>query len=222
MENKIKVQVGEQQFITTRDTLIGESSYFAALLSGRWNSQGNDEFFIDSDPTLFTEVLRYLRSGNFPLFFDPSLCTYDYARYTALLGEAQYFGIPKLENWIRMQGYLGAVKIKYSIGLLEEAESGASLEGHYCTIKADQRLDFSFLSRTKSIYQCPRRVQVHEGHPEKCGRQCDKAQGESEPKYEDKQLITAVIVKTEQLFNPEVCLGENAEPKGDGSLIDGV
>ncbi|KAI1426512.1 hypothetical protein F5Y12DRAFT_712960 [Xylaria sp. FL1777] len=205
MEEKIKLQVGERQFVTTRATLVGESAYFEALLSGRWNLSGEDGYFIDSDPTLFTEILRYLRSGNFPLYFDPGSGTYDYAKYAALLGEAQYFGIQKLENWIRKQSYLDAVKIHYSVNIIEDAES------ENLTVGADQRVDFSYLSRTKSVYQCPRGIYVHQGQPQKCGRQCENARGEAKPEYEDTQVLTAVVVKTKQVFNPEVCLGVHAE-----------
>lgn len=50
-----------------------------------------------------------------PVYYDPGKESYDYARYAALLGEAQYFGIVKLEDWILEQRYLNAVKMRYSI-----------------------------------------------------------------------------------------------------------
>ncbi|KAI0426436.1 hypothetical protein F5Y09DRAFT_62410 [Xylaria sp. FL1042] len=214
MDNKISLQVGERQFITTKDTLVGESAYFQALLSGRWANPFDHEHFIDSDPELFTEILRYLRSGNFPLYFDPASGTYDYAKYAALLGEAQYFGISKLEAWIQKQCYLDAVTIHYSIEQVRDTES-VPLGGHYVTLPADQRLDFSYLSRAKRVYLCPRRIAVHRDHPESCGRQCLNARGESEREYEDTYEVKAIVVKTQQLFHPEVCLGVHAEPEED-------
>jgi hypothetical protein len=99
MKSRVKLQVSERQFVTTKKTLISESSYFLALISGRWSNQDNKGcYFIDSDPELFAEVLRYLRSGNFPLYYDPNKQKYNYAKYAALLGEAQYFGITKLKH----------------------------------------------------------------------------------------------------------------------------
>ncbi|KAI1261494.1 hypothetical protein F5Y18DRAFT_199394 [Xylariaceae sp. FL1019] len=119
--NKVKLQVGERQFLTTKDTLTGESAYFSALLSGRWNGPDHDgSYFIDSDPELFVEVLRYLRSGNFPLYFDAKTSTFDYAKYAALLGEAQYFQIAKLEDWIQNKRFLKAVTIKHHVEQIED------------------------------------------------------------------------------------------------------
>ncbi|KAI0972751.1 hypothetical protein F4678DRAFT_429247 [Xylaria arbuscula] len=210
MDGRIKLQVGERHFITSKDTLIGESAYFQALLSGRWKDPGDDGYFIDSDPELFTEILRYLRSGNFPLFFDPTSQTYDYAKYVALLGEAQYFGITKLENWIQKQSYLDAVKISYGIRV-HECGNPENVECLSQDVRANERVNFSHISRTTRVYLCPRRISVHRGHPENCGRQCENARGKSEREYEDVQLLTTVSVKTELRLKPEVCLGVHAE-----------
>ncbi|KAI0869659.1 hypothetical protein GGS24DRAFT_511710 [Hypoxylon argillaceum] len=215
MSNKIKLQVGELQFITTKDTFVGESSYFSALLSGRWNDQDDDGFyFIDSDPAMFTEILRYLRSGNFPLFFDTGMRSYDYGKYTALLGEARYFGISKLEDWILEKRYLDAVTIRYSINIIDQVDSMTTL-GDYATARANEQLRFSYFPKIKKIYICPRGISVHDGDPAKCGRQCARAQAGSEPEYEEVQLITAVVVKTHEVFNPKVCLGEDAKLETD-------
>ena len=69
----IALQVGERRFTTTRDTLMAESDFFASLLSGRWNNaMKNGAYFIDADANLFDHILRHLRRGAFPLFFDKS------------------------------------------------------------------------------------------------------------------------------------------------------
>ncbi|KAI0397650.1 hypothetical protein F5Y17DRAFT_414071 [Xylariaceae sp. FL0594] len=83
MAEIIKLQVGEKLFTTTRDVLVGGSTYFNALLSERWNQKQKgpqEPYFIDSDPKLFREVLLYLRSGNFPAYFDSSTRNPDYGR----------------------------------------------------------------------------------------------------------------------------------------------
>ncbi|KAI1261486.1 BTB/POZ protein [Xylariaceae sp. FL1019] len=99
IDKRINLHVGERVFVTTKNTLKGESSYFSALFSGRWPNQDiSGTYFIESDPVIFAEVLRYLRSGNFPLYFDANTSTYDYGRYANLLGEAHYFGITRLED----------------------------------------------------------------------------------------------------------------------------
>ncbi|KAI0012119.1 BTB/POZ protein [Xylariaceae sp. FL0662B] len=98
-DSRVKLQVGERQFITTRNTLETESPYFRALLSGRWDDQLEDgTYFIDSDPMSFEAILRYLRTGTFPLFFDAVTQTHDYTKkYLKILGDARYFGIDKLQ-----------------------------------------------------------------------------------------------------------------------------
>ncbi|KAK5632171.1 hypothetical protein RRF57_007885 [Xylaria bambusicola] len=218
MDDKVKLQVGERQFITTRETLVSESAYFASLFSGRWSNQedGDGSIFIDSDPVLFAEILRYLRSGNFPLYFDAGSRMYDYAKYAALLGEAQYFGIPKLEAWIQKQGYLDAVQIQYNFDVVEDIENGYSM-----TTTMDRTLNFSFISRIKKVYQCPRGISLHEGRPDKCGRQCSAARGESEPEYEDTQIVTAIAVKSQYIFKPKACLGARVDLERDKSQADG-
>jgi len=58
-DRQITLQVGERQFFTTREALIAESSFFASLLSGRWdNAQEDGSYFIDADPNIFEHVLR--------------------------------------------------------------------------------------------------------------------------------------------------------------------
>ncbi|KAI0521963.1 hypothetical protein F5B22DRAFT_643545 [Xylaria bambusicola] len=217
MDDTVKLQVGEQQFLTTRGTLVGESTYFASLFSDRWNNQEGDDgsIFIDSDPALFAEILRYLRSGNFPLFFDTGSHMYDYAKYTALLGEAQYFGIPKLEGWIRKQGYLDAVKIDYGIDVVENVDHRRSW-----STTADRRLKFSLVPWILKTYRCPRGISVHEGRPDRCGRQCIATRGENEPEYDETQVFTSIAVKTQYIFNPEACLGARVDTEMDESPVD--
>lgn len=66
---RVYVIVGGKTFVTTRAVLEG-SSYFEALLSGRWpveddSSQADAvvEFELDREPDPFAHVLAFLRSG---------------------------------------------------------------------------------------------------------------------------------------------------------------
>jgi hypothetical protein len=116
---QITLQVGERRFATTRETLIGESGFFTSLLSGRWNSiQEDGSYFIDADGGLFEHVLRYLRRGVLPIFYD-KMKGHDYSLYLALLEETKYFQIPRLEEWLEKKQYLYALKIKYSATEIE-------------------------------------------------------------------------------------------------------
>ena len=114
-DRQITLQVGERRFITTRETLVGESSFFASLLSGRWdNAQEDGSYFIDADANLFEHILRYLRRGVLPVFYD-RLKGHDHALYSALFEEAGFFGIDKLEKWLREEKYLDVIKVEYSV-----------------------------------------------------------------------------------------------------------
>lgn len=74
----IKLNVGGQLFVTTRETLSG-SKYFETLLSKNWQTS-NDEIFIDRSPWIFKHVLNLLR--------DPK---YEYPfKYAS---ELEFFGI---------------------------------------------------------------------------------------------------------------------------------
>jgi hypothetical protein len=227
MAEIIKLQVGEKLFTTTRDVLVGESAYFSALLSPSWNQkrpqqQGGDPepYFIDSDPDLFREILLYLRSGNFPLYFDLATRTYDYGKYQSLLGEAQYFRIGKLVNWIREQRYLAAVKIRYEVTHTdaEVIPQSGEINKTYDPVVADTRLEFSTSQHTQETYLCPRRIPVHFGRPEACGRQCENARRELGPEFKDERVFSTTVVRSQYVFDHEVCLGENVSEVDSASV----
>lgn len=94
----ITLQVGERRFITTIDTLTQESVFFSSLLSGRWdNAQADGSYFIDADGHLFAYILRYLRRNILPIFYDNHK-GHDHGLYLALLIEARFFQIARLES----------------------------------------------------------------------------------------------------------------------------
>ncbi len=97
---RLTLQVGKRTFITTRDTLSG-SLYFSVLFA-RWNEYPplDGIYYIDRDGDLFAHVLHYLRSLHLPIFWEPRN-GHDRLLYHQLLGEARYFNIPKLVEWLR-------------------------------------------------------------------------------------------------------------------------
>lgn len=110
----VTLQVGGKRFVTMSKTLTRESGFFSALLSDRCDDRQPDgSYFIDTDPDLFKHILRYLRRRLLPLFYDK--CKgHNHALYAALLEEAKYFQIPRLEKWLDERRYLQAVNVKYS------------------------------------------------------------------------------------------------------------
>ncbi|KAK0644652.1 hypothetical protein B0T16DRAFT_392964 [Cercophora newfieldiana] len=123
----IHLNVSGTPFTTTIGTLTSRSHFFAALFSGRWpiplapcpssssdpdpDSDSDSALFIDSDPTLFTHLLRYLRRGVFPLSYSHTRPGgHDLALYAALLPESEYFQCDALTLWLQDELYLKAVE----------------------------------------------------------------------------------------------------------------
>ena len=88
--------------------------FFRSLLS-RWtdNLQDDGSYFIDIDPDIFHHILRYLRLGTFPVFFD-KIKGHDYGLYSDVLAQARYFGIEPLGIWVEEKRYYAAVNIMYA------------------------------------------------------------------------------------------------------------
>ncbi|KAI2628637.1 BTB/POZ protein [Hypoxylon sp. NC1633] len=207
---RVTLQVGERRFTTLHDTLTSESTYFGARLSGRWNDVDQDGvYFIDADPEIFEHILRYLRSGNFPVFFDASTQTFDHAKYLSLLCEARYFGIPKLEEWVEKERYLDVVQIKKSTVTVHDIDTQGS--GYLNkTMTANTRMDMSTTWDTKQVYVCPRDILVHRGDKARCGLACEKARARvgGDITFDSEPVLRAVITETTMIFNPAACMGD--------------
>ena len=59
---KINLNIGGTDFVTTRETLLNKSGFFAALVR---NTDADAVFFVDRDPTYFMYILNYLRGSEF-------------------------------------------------------------------------------------------------------------------------------------------------------------
>ncbi|OJJ02343.1 hypothetical protein ASPVEDRAFT_41840 [Aspergillus versicolor CBS 583.65] len=192
----VKLQVGERWFTTTPDTLVSRSTYFEALLSSRWNTMREDgSYFIDSDPSLFEHILRYLRRPNvFPIFYDPAK-GHDLVLYNSLLEEARYFGIDALVNWFEGEGYLGNVTVNHTVSVID---GEPSFPGIVYDEKQDPNTLVTFHPQLVpvKVYVCPRGLYVHRGQQWKCGNACRKAQGDGPPMYEEEMEQRIVVIKT--------------------------
>ncbi|KAJ9662492.1 hypothetical protein H2198_001381 [Neophaeococcomyces mojaviensis] len=199
----ITLQVGEQRFTTFRSTLTGESPYFTSFFSDEWHRQQADgSYFVDADGDLFRYILRYLRSGTLPIFYTNS-GGHDYSMYHSLLGEAQYFQITRLIDWLKNKEYEKVVRVKFSARELEGADkisySGAS----------DVQIQHHSAWRTRKIYLCPRRIEVHKGNPMACGRACRNAQGDRDGEFEEEEVLRTLEVSRRTVFDHNACVSEN-------------
>ncbi|KAG6000659.1 hypothetical protein E4U21_005262 [Claviceps maximensis] len=199
-ETRVKLLVGERVFTTTRQTLINESIYFSSLLSGRWGKSLDDgTYFIDADPSLFEHILRYLRHAIFPIFYD-QVRGHDIGLYMALLGEADYFGITRLQKWLQDKKYLEAVRSEHTIQVIREWVDDSVTPEPDTTVKLHPTWGF------KKVYVCPRDIHVHHGDPYRCGRQCQNAKGPSGSEYKDVPILNVAVVKKKIVLRPEVCM----------------
>ncbi|EXJ60683.1 hypothetical protein A1O7_04836 [Cladophialophora yegresii CBS 114405] len=195
----ITVQVGEHRFVAFRSTLTGESPYFQRLLSTQWERrQADGSYFVDADGSLFTYVLRYLRSGALPLFYT-SLTGHDYSMYQALLAEAQYFQIAQLTAWLRNKTYEKAVMLEYRAELFEGARELTK------SCSSDVQMEYKTAWLTKKVYVCPRDIVGHED-PGACGRLCKRAKDYEEDKFVEEDVLKTVVVSKKTVFEAELCL----------------
>ncbi len=119
-------------------------------------------YFIDGDGDLFEHLLRYLRRGVLPIFYD-NVKGHDHAKYLALLREAEYFHVDRVQAWIENKEYLKAVTIQHTFTEMGSAygraeTAGSNVEVNYVPVYTSERL-----------YACPRGIPVHDGKPDACG-----------------------------------------------------
>ncbi|KAI0012665.1 hypothetical protein F4779DRAFT_567502 [Xylariaceae sp. FL0662B] len=206
---RVSLQVGETRFHTLEETLIHESAYFAAQLPSLLSTY--HLFFIDADPGLFKHILNYLRTRTFPVFFDTATQTFDLAKYQALLGEARFFGIPKLEAWIKEEKYLDVVDIKKSTTIVSDAEDMTELLQR--AAKTNTRVDVHATWGSKRVYVCPRDIFVHRGDRARCGQACEKARERlgCGIDYEEEPVLRAVVTTTKVSLNPAACMRDEPD-----------
>ena len=197
---KITLQIGEQRFVTTAATLTQESGFFSSLLSGRWdNTQEDGSYFIDADAELFKHILRYLRRGVLPIFYD-NLKGHDHAMYLALLEEAKYFQIPRLEKWIHNKTYFKAVKV------IRSAIEREGVDAIDETTETDIETGYYPIWTTEKVYVCPRDIPSHRGNRNACGKNCRRVQGDADDEYVDEPVLKTVVIRKRTIFDQQACI----------------
>ncbi len=203
----VTIQVGERCFTTNKSTLTEESSYFASLLSGRWDYQKseNGNPFIDADPMLFDHILRYLRRGVFPLFYNRAN-GFDEGLYTLLMHEADFFGIDKLTKWIAYKRYEEVVTVHHTADVVQ-GRYGESRMIDY-DHKSHPGIEKLYFPCIKGIhvYRCPRNIRSHIGDEFLCGKGCANARVEGFSDYEEVQVLHTLIITKSTVFNRRIMM----------------
>lgn len=194
---EIILQLDGTIFRTTKGTLVEESPFFASRISDRWHS-ADDKLRLDLDPVIFTHILRYLRHGALPLFYN-QIGGFDYGLYSMVLAQADYLLIERLSSWIREKRYLLAVteerSTKTYVGQVDDLQGSDP---------ANTKYQYHFLSGKKRVYTCPRGIHIHYKASD-CGRQCNNARTDNAADYHDVDELLIFEIKTKTTFNPQVC-----------------
>lgn len=196
LDSRVVLRVGEKQFFTTRTTLA-ESQLLATLLST--GATHNGEYFLDADPDMFVEILRFLRTRRFPLFYDHT-AGYDAGRYGELLVAAQFYQIPTLETWLEKKRYLGAVVIRTEHKAYTLYGTDQIIRMHELCWGPDQhgRL-LTIQEKNGKAWACPNKFWRHDGSHMACvTAKCRVSRAAEQPKAPMRILdITALVTRIE-------------------------
>ncbi len=207
--SRITIRVGEKEFFTTRPTL-SESRLFGDLFAAQ---PTRSEFFVDDEPELFGQVLRFLRTRRYPLFYSRGE-GHDSTRYMELLAAARFYRVDALETWLAAKRYYSAVWIKtdYRAAVLYGQDQIEHLQelawqGH------EQGRILQVSDKQSKVWCCPAKLWRHDGYDSKCLKaQCKRPDGTLASQYvpmrvlEIKALVTSVEIREAALQ-----AGPNAE-----------
>ncbi|KAH7347069.1 hypothetical protein BKA66DRAFT_601818 [Pyrenochaeta sp. MPI-SDFR-AT-0127] len=192
------------------------------MFSGKWgDKQEDDSYFIETDAHIFEHILRYLRTGVLPVFYDKVAGHY-FPLYQALLEESMYFAIDRLQKWLRERKYLAAVNIHI---IATEAGDRDSYSKH--TVKGpdgrtfmieDRFIDMTTSSnmettvvpvtQQRNTFYCPE-ARHGKSSPDHCWRCIGQAREDGIPGYggwKQEEQLTWCIVRKEVVFNHDLCV----------------
>jgi len=149
--NQITLDVSGHKFRTSK-SVLSVSPYFEGLLN-RWEDgadlQADGSYYVDADADTFEHLLSFMRRpSRFPLY-----CTrkdgFDYALYSWVEAEADYFMLEGLRDWIKQRSYLGAVSVIQRVSNPRNVEKQG-----YNRIGSDVVVE-TFVLRKGGIRLCP-------------------------------------------------------------------
>ena len=218
----ITIKTSRDTFVTDPERWLGQSFYFKNLFSGKWGDKQEDgSYFIETDADIFEHVLRYLRTGVLPVFYD-RVKGHDFPLYQALLDEAMYFAIDRLQRWLCERKYLDAVKIQYLVTETQNREnyrrhttSGPDsrtfmVEDRFIEITTSSNTETTIvpLTQQRNSFYCPNAK--HGKSSEEYCRSCiGRARDEGPIVYggwRQEDQLKWCIVRKETVFNHDLCV----------------
>lgn len=206
----VTLRLDEKLFYTTKNTLVQESGYFAALLSGRWKDTTKDGVLtVDADADIFKHTLRFLRSNVLPVFYD-GLKGFDHQLYSLLLQQAEYFIIDRLREWILEERYVQAVKIVRSVKVRENRGfDGKNSEFRNCEYTGDTKLEKFAYTTTRKFRGCPEVFECDRyGNPNSFSywyEICSKIPEDGHD-YVEHEVVNLVEISTKTVFDHGICI----------------
>ncbi|KAK2748157.1 hypothetical protein FQN57_001282 [Myotisia sp. PD_48] len=170
--------------------------------------QEDGSYFIDANPDIFKHVLDYMRSKVYPLFFS---CAkgHDYPMYSALYSEAYRFRLPNLMYYFELEGYHQAVAIEYNHSYQTVSQQYYKERTMFKLTwpnSADHEMQINPQWVEQKTYLCPRRIELHYGHQERCGRACLKAKNDTcfgMNEYDSTNVLKLSMIEKKVIFNLE-------------------
>ncbi|KAF2174541.1 hypothetical protein K469DRAFT_707331 [Zopfia rhizophila CBS 207.26] len=147
-------------------------------------------------PDLFEHILRYLRRGVLPVFYDGAK-GHDYALYGALLEEARFFGIDRLEKWLSEQKYLEAIEVAYSF---TETDNLNTLTR---TVDSSIKIAYHPVTKMYTACDCPKGRSTNMNEYDY--RLCSTVENvNSGYRYED--AVRWAVIQKRTTFNHQLCI----------------
>jgi hypothetical protein len=217
----------QRNFVTDPEKWLGHSIYFEHLFSGKWGDKQEDgSYFIETDAHIFEHILRYLRTGVLPVFYDRGK-GHDFALYQALLEEAKYFAIERLEKWLCEGKYLEVVKIRCLA--TETQDRGAyrrhttsdpqgrifMLEDRFIEITTSGNIETTMVPvvQQKNFFYCPdgKHGKSDEFYCRSCTEQARDNKIDINGGWREEGRLSWCIVRKEVVFNHDLCVNAYLE-----------
>lgn len=165
---------------------------------------------IDFEPEHFEHVLRYIRSGLYPIFYN-DVSGHDVPRYLIVKTCAQQYGVKKLVDWITNKKYEAVVEKQYTTRWIQQKQH---MIAPLKIVPSDETLTFFPISHIEQVYTCPRGIPVHRGDYSKCGQACSKAENRDyEDKFEDEFAGLVFMVHCKTVWRTELMEEDRTEAK---------